>query len=78
MGHIAGSAELEDELHAFLHLYHIRGEWFRYEGTARQVADAIGDYNASAVDELLAPFRKKWPLRYRPSFEDRLAAIANS
>ena len=75
MGHIPGSYDLEGKLHFHLADYNIRGEWFRYEGDAKMIADAIAESNIQVVKNFI---ERAGGNNYAASFEDKLAAIAAS
>lgn len=41
LGYVDGGHDLERKIHKYLADYRMRGEWFRYEGDAKLISDAI-------------------------------------
>ena len=72
LGAFRGTILQERALHMSLVKYRLRGEWFRYEGKAKEIADYFSDSNWSAIGAFLVDARGG------PSFEEKLAAIATS
>lgn len=53
MGAVPGSKVIEQAIHELLPDYRLQGEWFRYEGQAKQIADAIATGELEKFDRAL-------------------------
>ena len=71
LGSFFGSFRDEQAIHDSLKEYHVRGEWFRYEGKAKHIADGFANDDWDAVKQCFCTRASPEPL----SFEDKLAAI---
>lgn len=51
MGWVPGPVSLERKIHKLLSDYREHGEWFRYEGEAKEIADAIASGDPEKVQD---------------------------
>ena len=74
LGSFFGTFRDEQAIHDSLKEYHVRGEWFRYEGKAKDIADGFASGDWDAVKQCFCTRAAPDPL----SFEEKLAAIVAS
>ena len=72
LGSFRGTHSEERAIHKLLSEYRVLGEWFRYEGKAKIIADYFASSDWDAINKLLLESGGNTVL----SFEERLAAIA--
>jgi len=53
LGSVRGTPAYERKVHRRLSDYHLRGEWFRFDGKAKRVAEAIASGNLQKVARLI-------------------------